>query len=79
MKTIARALKSETAYPAFILTQCLISFMVMGLANYAREAAPAWHLPMSIFLVMMSGLALRDLRKARQAARVRAGTPSHRS
>lgn len=71
MTPLARALKSETAFPVLILTQCVASLVVMWLANYARDAAPDWHGPMRLFLLLMIGLALRDLLKARRAARVR--------
>lgn len=67
LKPLIRALSRETAYPVIILTQSVISFTVMGLANYGRDAAPGWHLPMTVFLLVMSGLALRDLRRARVA------------
>jgi hypothetical protein len=69
MDKVQRVLGSEIGFPVLTLISCASSLTVMGLANYAREAAPAWHGPMSLFLLMMSGLALRDLIRARRTRR----------
>jgi hypothetical protein len=44
----------------------LSGLSVMGLANLGREAAPAWHGSMTLFLSLMIGLALRDLIRSRR-------------
>lgn len=68
---------SEIGFPVLILLSCASSLTVMGLANYAREAAPAWHGPMTMFLLMMSGFALRDMIRARRTRRAMAGRVRH--
>jgi hypothetical protein len=67
MDRVQRMLGSEIGFPVLILVMNTSGLKVMGLANYAREAAPAWHGPMRLFLFMMIGLALRDLIRARRA------------
>lgn len=69
MDKVQRVLGSEIGFPVLILLMNASGLTVMGLANYAREAAPAWHGPMTTFLLMMSGLAIRDLIRARRTRR----------
>lgn len=73
MEKVQRVLSSEIGFPVLTLLSCVSCLTVMGLANYAREAAPAWHGPMTTFLLMMSGLALRDLIRARRTRQALAG------
>lgn len=68
MKSVIRALKTEQAFPVLTILMSLSGLTVMWLANYAREAAPAWHGPMSLFLLLQIGFALRDLIRARRGA-----------
>jgi hypothetical protein len=74
MDRVQRMLGSEIGFPVLILVMNTSGLTVMGLANYAREAAPAWHGPMRLFLFMMIGLALRDLIRARLALAERINT-----
>lgn len=49
--------------------------VTMGLANTARDAVPAWHWPMALFLGVMIILAARQMiadRRARRAVVKRA-------
>ena len=66
MDRVQRLLGSTSGFPAITIMMSGSSLIVMWLANYAREAAPAWHGPMRLFLFMMIGLALRDLVRARR-------------
>lgn len=68
MKPVIRALQAEQSFPVMIILMSLSGLTVMWLANYAREAAPAWHGPMSVFLLLQIGFALRDLIRARRGA-----------
>lgn len=69
MDKVQRLLGSDIGFPVLILVMNASGLTVMGLANYGREAAPAWHGPMAMFLLMMSGFALRDLIRTRRARR----------
>jgi hypothetical protein len=69
MDKVQRVLGSEIGFPVLILLMNASGLTVMALANYAREAAPAWHGPMTTFLLMISGLALRDLIRTRRTRR----------
>lgn len=69
MDKVRHVLGSEIGFPVLILLMNASGLTVMGLANYAREAAPAWHGPMTMFLLMMSGFALRNLIRARRTRR----------
>jgi len=69
MDKVQRAFGSEIGFPALILLMNASGLTVMALANYAREAAPTWHGPMAMFLLMMSGFALRDLIRVRRTRR----------
>jgi hypothetical protein len=64
MKSVIRALKTEQAFPVLTIFMSLSGLTVMALANLGREAAPAWHGSMTLFLTLMIGLALRDLIRA---------------
>jgi hypothetical protein len=64
MKSVIRALKTEQAFPVLTILMSLSGLTVMSLANLGREAAPASHGSMKLFLTMMVGLALRDLIRA---------------
>lgn len=65
MKTVIRALQAEQSFPVMTILMSLSGLTVMALANLSREAAPSWHGPMTLFLLMMIGFALRDLIRAR--------------
>ena len=73
MEKVQRVLSSDIGFPVLTLLSCVSCLTVMGLANYGREMVPTWHGPMSGFLLMMSGFALRDLIRARRARRALAG------
>lgn len=64
MKPVIRALKTEQAFPVLTILMSLSGLSVMGLANLGRDAAPAWHGSMTLFLTLMIGLSLRDLIRA---------------
>jgi hypothetical protein len=66
MKTVIRALQTDQAFPVLTILMSLSGLSVMGLANLGREAAPAWHGSMTLFLSLMIGLALRDLIRSRR-------------
>jgi|AACY02.8.fsa_nt_gi hypothetical protein len=64
MKTVIRALQTDRAFPVLTILMSLSGLSVMGLANLGRDATPAWHGSMTLFLTLMIGLALRDLIRA---------------
>ena len=64
MKSVIRALQTDQAFPVLTILMSLSGLSVMGLANLGRDAAPAWHGSMTLFLSLMIGLALRDLIRA---------------
>jgi hypothetical protein len=66
METVIRALQTDQAFPVLTILMSLSGLSVMGLANLGREAAPAWHGSMTLFLSLMIGLALRDLIRSRR-------------
>lgn len=65
MKPVIRAFQAEQSFPAMIILMSVSGLTVMWLANLSREAAPSWHGPMSLFLFLMIGFALRDLIRSR--------------
>ncbi len=69
MKTVIRALKTEQAFPVLTILMSLSGLSVMGLANLGRDAAPAWHGSMTLFLTLLIDLALRDLVRAHRGRR----------
>lgn len=66
METVIRALQTDQAFPVLTILMSLSGLSVMGLANLGREAAPAWHGSMTLFLSLMIGLTLRDLIRSRR-------------
>jgi len=67
MNLVQRVLFSNIGFPILVIGSSLPALCVMALANYGRGSVPGWHLPMSVFLVTMIGLAVRDLLKAERS------------